>query len=136
MLGRYNASCVGTSKTRRLEGRSGFPHKKQMNGQTKWTAMVLILTQYSPLLLSIPPENIRKPKFSGGIENQHWALMVNHDIKWGSVINIPSLNESKILKARLLWFKVSHTKDFISGCSKHDKAYVSIKKLIPDKNKF
>ena len=39
----------------------------------------LYLTHYSPVLLSIPPENIKKPKgflmFSGGIEKQHRAVM-------------------------------------------------------------
>ena len=37
------------------------------------------LTHYSPVLLSIPTENIRKPEgfltFSGGIEKQQWAVM-------------------------------------------------------------
>ena len=37
------------------------------------------LTHYSPVLLSTPPENIRKPEgfltFSGGIEKQQWAVM-------------------------------------------------------------
>ena len=38
-----------------------------------------LLTHYSPMLLFIPPENIRKPNgflmFSGGIEKQHRAVM-------------------------------------------------------------
>ena len=37
------------------------------------------LTHYSSVLISIPPENIRKPLgflvFSGGIEKQHRAVM-------------------------------------------------------------
>ena len=60
----------------------------------------------------------------------------NHVSKWGSANNTPFLHESKVLKIRLLWFKVPHIRDVISGCSERDKAYVSIQKLIPDKNTF
>ena len=43
------------------------------------TLYIKELAHYSPMLLSIPPENIRKPKgflmFSGGLDKQHWAVI-------------------------------------------------------------
>ena len=38
----------------------------------------LYLTHCSPMFVSIfrPPENVRKPNVSGGIEMKHWSKMI------------------------------------------------------------